>query len=128
MRAVFDEETGAIVLSSLKTVLMKMILLMIVQKSVLKKRTNIRPHVSLGDTIEIVHEMDDFGRIAAQTAKQVIIQKVREAERDIVYRDFKDRQGELVNGIVSRVEREGNLIIDLGKTEGPVAAAGTIVS
>ena len=72
---------------------------------------------TLGDTIEITHEIDDFGRIAAQTAKQVIIQKVREAERDMIYREFKDRQGDLVNGMVGRIEREGNLIVDLGKTE-----------
>ena len=77
----------------------------------------IRPDVSLGDTVEVPHELEDFGRIAAQTAKQVIIQKVREAERDMVYREFKHRQGDLVNGIVTRVEREGNLMVDLGKTE-----------
>jgi len=118
MHADFDEETGAIVLSSLKTVIDEDD---IVDDSIevsLEEAHELRPDISLGDTIEIVHEMDDFGRIAAQTAKQVIIQKVREAERDIVYRDFKDRQGELVNGIVSRIEREGNFIIDLGKTEG----------
>jgi N utilization substance protein A len=65
----------------------------------------------------VVRDIDDFGRIAAQTAKQVIIQKVREAEREMVYREFKERQGELVNGVVARIEREGNLIVDLGKTE-----------
>ena len=75
------------------------------------------PDASLGDTVEISHELEGFGRIAAQTAKQVIIQKVREAERDMVYREFKHRQGDLVNGIVTRVEREGNLMVDLGKTE-----------
>jgi transcription termination/antitermination protein NusA len=118
MRAVFDEETGAIVLSSLKTVIDEDD---IVDDSIevsLEEALELRPDIALGETIEMIHEMDDFGRIAAQTAKQVIIQKVREAERDIVYRDFKDRQGELVNGIVSRIEREGNFIIDLGKTEG----------
>ncbi|MGQ4806824.1 Transcription termination/antitermination protein NusA [Candidatus Entotheonellaceae bacterium PAL068K] len=75
------------------------------------------PLVTVGDTVEITHEIGDFGRIAAQAAKQVIIQKVREAERDMVYREFKERQGDLVNGTVARVEREGNLIVDLGKTE-----------
>ena len=57
-----------------------------------------------------------FGRIAAQTAKQVIIQRFREAERDMIYNEFKDRKGELVSGIVRRFER-GNIIVDLGKAE-----------
>ena len=57
-----------------------------------------------------------FGRIAAQTAKQVIMQRIREAERDIIYNDFKDRQGELITGIVRRFEK-GNIIVDLGRTE-----------
>jgi N utilization substance protein A len=58
----------------------------------------------------------DFGRIAAQTAKQVIVQKVREAERDRQYQEFKDRVGEIVNGVVKRVEY-GNVIVDLGRGE-----------
>jgi len=61
-------------------------------------------------------DASSFSRIAAQTAKQVIIQKVREAEREGVFNEFKDRLGELVNGIVRRYER-GDLIIDLGRTE-----------
>jgi N utilization substance protein A len=61
-------------------------------------------------------DASNFSRIAAQTAKQVIIQKVREAEREGVYNEFKDRVGELVNGIVRRYER-GDLIVDLGKAE-----------
>ncbi|MCM8765567.1 MAG: transcription termination factor NusA [Candidatus Omnitrophica bacterium] len=58
-----------------------------------------------------------FSRIAAQTAKQVIIQKIREAERDIVFNEFEAKKGEIVNGAVHRIEK-GNLIIDLGKVEG----------
>ena len=58
----------------------------------------------------------DFGRIAAQTAKQVIVQKVREAERSRHYDEFKDRMGEIVNGVVKRVEF-GNVIVDLGRAE-----------
>lgn len=57
-----------------------------------------------------------FGRIAAQTAKQVIIQRVREAERDNVYNEYKGRKGELINGVIRRFER-GNLIVDLGRAE-----------
>ena len=59
----------------------------------------------------------DFGRIAAQSAKQVIVQKVREAERGRQYDEFKDRIGEIVNGTVKRVEY-GNVIVDLGRGEG----------
>ena len=58
----------------------------------------------------------EFGRIAAQSAKQVIVQKVREAERDRQYDEFKDRIGEIINGVVKRVEY-GNVIIDLGRAE-----------
>jgi transcription termination/antitermination protein NusA len=70
----------------------------------------------VGDVMQIPLEVEGFGRIAAQTAKQVIIQKVREAERDIVYNEYKGREGELVNGVVQRFEK-GDIILDLGKTE-----------
>ena len=60
---------------------------------------------------------DDFGRIAAQTAKQIIIQKIREAERDVIYLDFQSRMGNVITGTVYRFEK-GNIIVDLGKTEG----------
>jgi N utilization substance protein A len=59
----------------------------------------------------------EFGRIAAQTAKQVVIQKIREAEKDVIYNEYHDRVGEIISGGVYRFER-GNIIIDLGKTEG----------
>lgn len=59
----------------------------------------------------------DFGRIAAQTAKQIIIQKIREAERDVIYTDFQNRLGNVITGTVYRLEK-GNIIVDLGKTEG----------
>ena len=58
----------------------------------------------------------DFGRIAAQTAKQVVIQKIREAEKDVVYNEYQSRIGQIVNGAVYRFEK-GNIIVDLGKTE-----------
>ncbi|HPN66496.1 MAG TPA: transcription termination/antitermination protein NusA [Candidatus Omnitrophota bacterium] len=60
---------------------------------------------------------EDFGRIAAQTAKQIIIQKIREAERDVIFTDYSSRVGNVVNGTVYRFEK-GNIIVDLGKTEG----------
>jgi transcription termination/antitermination protein NusA len=70
----------------------------------------------VGDVMHIPLEVEGFGRIAAQTAKQVIIQKVREAERDIIYNEYKGREGELVNGVIQRFEK-GDIILDLGKTE-----------
>ena len=73
----------------------------------------LNPEVSAGDFVEESLEAAEFGRIAAQTAKQVIVQKVREAERAQVVEAFKDRIGELVMGVVKRVER-GNIFIDLG--------------
>jgi len=59
----------------------------------------------------------DFGRIAAQTAKQVIIQRIREAERETIFDEFKDKEGEVVSGIVQRIER-GAVFVDIGKTTG----------
>ncbi len=76
----------------------------------------IDPDVEVGDSLGMKMDASSFSRIAAQTAKQVIIQKVREAEREGIFNEFKDRLGELVNGIVRRYER-GDLIIDLGRTE-----------
>ena len=64
--------------------------------------------------LEIAH---NFGRIAAQTAKQVIIQRIREAERDAVYDEYKEKEGQIVSGIVQRIER-GNVFLDIGKTTG----------
>ncbi len=77
------------------------------------------PAAQVGDFIAEPLPPMDFGRIAAQSAKQVIVQKVREAERDRQYDEFKDRIGEIVNGQVKRVEY-GNVIVDLGRGEGIV--------
>ncbi|MGV0912020.1 transcription termination factor NusA [Martelella sp. FOR1707] len=74
------------------------------------------PEAKLGDFIADPLPPMDFGRIAAQSAKQVIVQKVREAERDRQYDEYKDRIGEIVNGTVKRVEY-GNVIVDLGRGE-----------
>ncbi|MEM8663238.1 MAG: transcription termination/antitermination protein NusA, partial [Pseudomonadota bacterium] len=74
------------------------------------------PEVQLGDFIADPLPPIEFGRVATQSAKQVIVQKVREAERDRQYDEFKDRVGEIINGIVKRVEY-GNVIVDLGRGE-----------
>jgi N utilization substance protein A len=74
------------------------------------------PDVTLGDSIGVKLDSSEFGRIAAQTAKQVIIQKVRDAERDIIFKEFNVRKGEIVNGTCRRVEK-GCIIVDLGRTD-----------
>ena len=77
------------------------------------------PEAEVGDFITEPLPAMDFGRIAAQTAKQVIFQKVREAERDNVFAEYSERIGEVVNGTVKRFER-GDIIVDLGRTEAAV--------
>lgn len=73
----------------------------------------------VGDVLEIVQEVpSDFGRMAAMTAKQVIIQKLREAERSNVFEDFKEQEGRIVQGIIQKRDRSGAIIVDLGKITG----------
>lgn len=75
------------------------------------------PEVQIGDELgEKMENITELGRIAAQSAKQVIIHRMKDAERDVIYDMFKDRQGEVVSGIVQRFER-GNMIINLGRTD-----------
>ncbi|HEY3249178.1 MAG TPA: transcription termination factor NusA [bacterium] len=74
------------------------------------------PTATVGEMVEIEVTPRDFGRIAAQTAKQVVVQRLREAERDMVYKEFRDREGDIVTGIVQRIERK-NVYLDLGRIE-----------
>jgi N utilization substance protein A len=71
-----------------------------------------------GSLLDMKQARSTFGRIAAQTAKQVLLQRVRDAERDIIFNEYKDRQGQLIRGIVRRFEKGHNIIVDLGRTEG----------
>ena len=82
----------------------------------LKEALELDPETEIGDSLGIKMDPDTFGRIAAQSAKQVIMQRLKEAERDIVYDDFIDRRGEIVNGIVQRFDR-GSIIVNLGRAE-----------
>lgn len=76
-----------------------------------------KKNAKVGDTIEIFQKVESFGRVAAQTAKQVILQRLREAEREIIMAEYEDKIGTVVNGIVARVE--GNIVrVDLGKAQG----------
>ena len=81
--------------------------------------------VQMGDTVEVEITPRDFGRIAAQTAKQVIVQKIREAEREIVYTEYSDRQGEIVSGLIQKVDKNV-VIVDLGRLEGIMTASEQI--
>ena len=87
------------------------------QEISLEEAKKMDPNAEIGTVFEEELPPIEFGRVASQTAKQVITQKVREAERERQYEEYKDRIGEIINGIVKRVEY-GNAIIDLGKAEG----------
>ncbi len=83
----------------------------------LKDAQVMKKNAKIGDTIEIFQKVESFGRVAAQTAKQVILQRLREAEREIIMAEYEDKIGTVVNGIVARVE--GNIVrVDLGKAQG----------
>lgn len=83
----------------------------------LDEATELDPGVQLGDELgSAMDKVSDLGRIAAQSAKQVIIQKMKDAESRVIYDIYKDRKGEVINGIVQRFER-GNIIVNLGRTD-----------
>lgn len=115
VRVEIDEDTGAIQVYVIKEVVDevedKMTQMSVVDASKIKKGAKV------GDTVEILDIPADFGRIAAQTAKQVIIQRIREAERDMVFEEFKDKEGDIISGVVQRVEGD-TVIVDLGKATG----------
>ena len=117
LEAHYNEEAGEIELFQFKTAVEK-----VEDENVeltLEEAHKLDPEAELGDSIGVKMDPSVFGRIAAQTAKQVIIQKVREAERNIVYEEYKDRLGELITGIVRRFEK-GDMTVDLGRTEAVV--------
>ena len=85
----------------------------------LEEGRKLDPECEVGDSLGTKMDATTFGRIAAQSAKQVIIQKMKDAEKDAVYASFIDRKGEIINGIVQRIDR-GDIIVNLGHTEGIV--------
>ncbi len=87
----------------------------------LDEALEIDPRYEIGDIIEYQVTPRDFGRIAAQTAKQVVVQRIREAERGMVFDNFIDRQGEMVTGVVQRISGK-TIFVDIGKTEGLLPA------
>ena len=115
VKITMDYKTGDIRVFSLKQVVEKVEddMLEISLEEAKKEDKN----AEIGCTVEIEIIPRDFGRIAAQTAKQVIVQKIREAERNMVYTEYNDRKGEIVSGIVQKSDG-GTVVLDLGKLEG----------
>ena len=115
VKVVVDRETGEMHVYSSKTVVE------VAKDSCLEisleDARKISKKYDIGDIVDVEIVPKNFGRIAAQTAKQVVVQKIREAEREIVYTEFNDKKGEIVTGIIQK--NDGNaVILDLGKLEG----------
>ena len=110
-----DENTGDIKVYAVKTVVEEVLddQLEISLEEAKKENKNAK----IGDEVEIEIIPRNFGRIAAQTAKQVIVQKIREVERNMVYTEYNDRKGEIVSGIIQKADG-GTIVLDLGKLEG----------
>ena len=117
IRAVIDHDTGEQSLWRIQTVVVDDELEDPAQQIALSDAKKIDSDLEVGDEIKEELPPFDFGRVAAQTAKQVIMQKVRDAERERQFNEYKDREGEIINGIVKRVEY-GHVIVDLGRAEG----------
>src|SRR3954468_21606747 len=117
VHAEIDSKTGALRLS--RHLLVVDLVENDAREITLDQARRYNPAAQVGDVISDTLPPCDFGRVAAQSAKQVIVQKVRDAERDRQYDEYKDRIGEVVNGLVKRVEY-GNVIVDLGRGEGIV--------
>lgn len=79
------------------------------------------PDCEIGQFIDVPVTPENFGRIAAQTARQIISQKIRGAERDVIYEEYRHRVNEIVSGVVKRFSKGSNLIVDLGKVEAPLS-------
>ncbi len=114
VRVVLDDRTGRLRVYALKDVVEE------VQDDAteisLAEAQSINPNYKLHDVAEIEVTPRDFGRIAAQTAKQVIVQRLREAERNLIYEEYANRVGDIVTGIVQRIDHR-NVVIDLGRVE-----------
>ncbi len=116
IEAHYDEESGEIELFAFKTVVEDGEVEEGELQLSLKEALESDPEAQLGDSLGFKLDASEFGRIDAQMAKQIIIQKIREAERDIVFNEYSDKQGEIIIGIVQRFER-GDIIVDMGRAE-----------
>jgi len=111
----FNDDTGEVEIYVEKTVVEEVS--QADEEISLEEAQSIAPEVELGEQVLVQQVLENYGRIAAQLAKQVILQKVREAEVELIFNDYKNKKGELINGIMQRQEH-GDLIVDLGKAEG----------
>ncbi len=114
VRSTYDPETGKFEAFIVKTVAEE--IEDPLSEWTLEEAQDHKAEAEIGDEIHIPISTDGLGRIAAQSAKQVLYQRIREAEREKIYNEFIDREGEVVNGTVKRFER-GDIIVDLGRTE-----------
>src|SRR5262245_46025704 len=115
IEAKFNPDIGEVELFEIKTVV-DVVEDKLNQVTVEDARKTLDPDAQSGDELLAKLPSERFGRIAAQAAKQAIIQRVRDAERDIIYNEFKGRKGELLSGTVQRFEKK-NLIVNLGRTD-----------
>ncbi|HPC03223.1 MAG TPA: transcription termination factor NusA [Syntrophales bacterium] len=112
----YNDDVGEIEVFQFKTVVDKVIN-EDTQISIDEARDTLDDAAELGDSLGVKLDTSSFGRIAVQTARQIVIQKVRDAERDKIYDEYKDRKGEIISGFVQRFE-QGSIIVNLGRTEG----------
>ena len=115
LQSEFNESTGEVEIYLEKTVVKEVINTS--EEISLKEAASFSKDVQIGDQVLVQQIMENYGRIAAQLAKQVIVQKVREAEIELIHNEYKSKKSELINGIVHRMEY-GDLIVDLGNAEG----------
>ena len=116
IEAQYNEETGEVELYEFKEVVEREKFIDEEVEIPLDEALVLDPGAALDDSIGIKLDSSDLGRIAAQTAKQIILQKVRDAEREIIFSEFEQRKGEIASGIARRVEK-GAIVVDLGRTE-----------
>jgi N utilization substance protein A len=116
IEAKYNEEVGEVELYEFKEVVKDEDFIDEEVEIKMSEALELDPEAQLNDSIGRKLDSGDLGRIAAQTAKQIIMQKVREAERDIIFAEFEQRKGEVASGIARRVER-GAIVVDLGRTE-----------
>ncbi|MBX2989238.1 MAG: transcription termination/antitermination protein NusA [Bdellovibrionaceae bacterium] len=116
IEASYNEETGEVELHEFKEVVEREKFIDEEVEIPLDEARKLDPDVQIDDTIGIKLSTGELGRIAAQTAKQIILQKVRDAEREIIFNEFESRKGEIASGIARRVEK-GAIVVDLGRTE-----------
>ncbi len=123
VRAVVDRDTGEVQIFASKTVV-EQVENPTIEISI-EQAKKINPLFDVGDVLEEESNPKNFGRIAAQTAKQVVVQRIREAERGVIFEEYVEKENEILTAIVQRVEKNG-VYVELGKTDGLIAMNETI--